>query len=39
MSTIRLESTTIHYEEQGPADGRPVVFVHGYAMGGSLWRG
>jgi pimeloyl-ACP methyl ester carboxylesterase len=38
MSTIRLDSTTIHYEEQGPADGRPVVFVHGYAMGGSLWR-
>jgi pimeloyl-ACP methyl ester carboxylesterase len=39
MSTIRLDSTTIHYEEEGPADGRPVVFVHGYAMGGSLWRG
>jgi pimeloyl-ACP methyl ester carboxylesterase len=38
MSTIRLDSTTIHYEEQGPADGRPVLFVHGYAMGGSLWR-
>ena len=38
MSTLKLDSTTIHYEEQGPADGRPVVFVHGYAMGGSLWR-
>jgi pimeloyl-ACP methyl ester carboxylesterase len=38
MTTIRLDSTTIHYEEQGPADGHPVVFVHGYAMGGSLWR-
>jgi len=38
MPTIRLDSTTIHYEEQGPADGRPVVFVHGYAMGASLWR-
>jgi pimeloyl-ACP methyl ester carboxylesterase len=38
MSTIKLDSTTIHYEQQGPADGRPVVFVHGYAMGGSLWR-
>jgi pimeloyl-ACP methyl ester carboxylesterase len=39
MSTIKLDATTIHYEEQGPADGRPVVFVHGYAMGGSLGRG
>jgi pimeloyl-ACP methyl ester carboxylesterase len=39
MSTIKLDSATIHYEQQGPADGRPVVFVHGYAMGGSLWRG
>jgi pimeloyl-ACP methyl ester carboxylesterase len=38
VSTLKLDSTTIHYEEQGPADGRPVVFVHGYAMGGSLWR-
>jgi pimeloyl-ACP methyl ester carboxylesterase len=39
MSTIRLDSTTLHYAEHGPADGRPVVFVHGYAMGGSLWQG
>jgi len=38
MSTIRLDSTTIHYEEQGPAAGRPVVFIHGYAMGAALWR-
>jgi pimeloyl-ACP methyl ester carboxylesterase len=38
VSTLKLDSTTIHYEEQGPAGGRPVVFVHGYAMGGSLWR-
>jgi pimeloyl-ACP methyl ester carboxylesterase len=38
MSTIKLDSSMIHYEEQGPANGRPVVFVHGYAMGGSLWR-
>ncbi|TDP96442.1 alpha/beta fold hydrolase [Labedaea rhizosphaerae] len=38
MSTIMLDSGTLHYEETGPADGRPVVFVHGYAMGGSLWR-
>ncbi|HEX4280504.1 MAG TPA: alpha/beta hydrolase [Solirubrobacteraceae bacterium] len=28
----------VHYEKSGRNDGRPVVFVHGYAMGGSLWR-
>jgi pimeloyl-ACP methyl ester carboxylesterase len=39
MFTVRLDSATIHYEERGLADGRPVVFIHGYAMGGSLWQG
>ena len=38
MTTITLSAGTIHYEECGPADGRPIVFVHGYAMGSSLWR-
>jgi pimeloyl-ACP methyl ester carboxylesterase len=38
MSTVSLSTGTIHYEKSGPADGRPVVFVHGYTMGGSLWR-
>jgi pimeloyl-ACP methyl ester carboxylesterase len=38
MPTVALRSGTIHYEKSGPADGRPVVFVHGYAMGASLWR-
>jgi len=28
----------VHYEKVGPDDGRPVVLIHGYAMGGSLWR-
>jgi pimeloyl-ACP methyl ester carboxylesterase len=28
----------IHYEKVGPEDGRPVVLIHGYAMGASLWR-
>jgi len=37
MSTIQLQQGTIHYEEAGPRDGRPVVFVHGYLMGGDLW--
>ncbi|HEX5193563.1 MAG TPA: alpha/beta hydrolase [Solirubrobacteraceae bacterium] len=38
MPTVELDAGTIHYENAGPADGRPVVFVHGYAMGASLWR-
>jgi pimeloyl-ACP methyl ester carboxylesterase len=35
---IALSTGTIHYEKSGPADGRPLVFVHGFAMGASLWR-
>ncbi|KZS59756.1 alpha/beta fold hydrolase [Mycobacterium ostraviense] len=38
MSTIDINAGTIHYEATGPASGRPVVFVHGYLMGGQLWR-
>ena len=38
MPTIKLNAGTIHYETAGPSDGRPVVFVHGYTMGSSLWR-
>jgi pimeloyl-ACP methyl ester carboxylesterase len=38
MSTIDTNAGTIHYEATGPEDGRPVVFVHGYLMGGQLWR-
>lgn len=37
MPTAELDHATIHYETAGPDTGRPVVFVHGYAMGGSLW--
>jgi pimeloyl-ACP methyl ester carboxylesterase len=36
--TVTLKAGKIHYEKSGPADGRPVVFVHGFAMGASLWR-
>jgi pimeloyl-ACP methyl ester carboxylesterase len=39
MSTVELSRGTIHYRETGPASGRPVVFVHGYMMGGELWDG
>jgi hypothetical protein len=38
MPAVTLNAGTIHYEKSGPGDGRPVVFVHGYAMGASLWR-
>lgn len=35
---IRLKQGTIHYRETGPADGPPVVFVHGLLVNGALWR-
>jgi pimeloyl-ACP methyl ester carboxylesterase len=38
MSTIEIGAGTIHYEVTGPANGRPVVFMHGYMMGGQIWR-
>jgi pimeloyl-ACP methyl ester carboxylesterase len=38
MPSVTLDAGTIHYEKSGPSDGRPVVFIHGYAMGASLWR-
>src|ERR1700761_46289 len=38
MSTIDISTGTIHYEATGPENGRPVVFVHGYMMGGQLWH-
>ena len=38
MSTIDINAGTIHYEATGPDNGRPIVFVHGYAMDGQLWR-
>ena len=38
MSSLTLTAGSIHYDRSGPADGRAVVFIHGYAMGRSLWR-
>ena len=38
MSTAEVDSGTIAYESTGPANGRPVVFVSGYWMGGQVWR-
>jgi pimeloyl-ACP methyl ester carboxylesterase len=37
MPAVTLSAGTIHYEKSGPATGRPVVFIHGYVMGASLW--
>jgi pimeloyl-ACP methyl ester carboxylesterase len=38
MPTAELDAGPIQYDVAGPADGRPVVFVHGYLMGASLWH-
>ena len=38
MPHVELSSGRIHYEEAGPRDGRPVVFVHGVLVGGDLWE-
>src|SRR5437764_425120 len=38
MPTISLSAGKVNYQESGPSDGRPLAFVHGYAMGSSLWR-
>jgi len=38
MPAVTLSAGTIHYEESGPAEGRPIVFIHGYTMASSLWR-
>lgn len=37
MPTVDIDAGTIHYDTAGPQDGRPVLFVHGYAMASSLW--
>ncbi|MDO8213794.1 alpha/beta fold hydrolase [Conexibacter sp. CPCC 206217] len=37
MPEIRLEQGTVRYREQGPADGPPVLFAHGFLVDGSLW--
>ena len=38
MSTLDTNAGTIYYDATGPENGRPVAFVHGYMMGGQLWR-
>jgi pimeloyl-ACP methyl ester carboxylesterase len=38
MPAVTLSAGAIHYEKSGPDGSRPLVFIHGYAMGASLWR-
>ncbi|GAB3266425.1 alpha/beta fold hydrolase [Nocardioides dilutus] len=37
MERIDLPAGTVHYRSYGPADGRPVVFVHGFLVDTDLW--
>lgn len=37
MPTVDIDAGTIHYDATGPKDARPVLFIHGYLMGASLW--
>ncbi len=37
MPNVTLTGGTIRYDVTGPAEGRPVVFIHGYTMASSLW--
>ena len=37
MESIDLPAGTVHYRDLGPADGRPVVFVHGFLVDDTLW--
>jgi pimeloyl-ACP methyl ester carboxylesterase len=36
-TSVELPAGTIHHREAGPADGRPVVFVHGFLVDDTLW--
>lgn len=37
-SAVELSAGTVAYSESGPADGRPIVFIHGAFVDGTLWR-
>jgi pimeloyl-ACP methyl ester carboxylesterase len=37
MESIDLPAGTVHYRAFGPADGQPVVFVHGFLVDTTLW--
>lgn len=35
--SIDLTAGTIHYRDLGPADGAPIVFVHGFLVDDTVW--
>ena len=37
LNTIDLPQGPVHYRTSGPADGPPVVFVHGFLVDHTLW--
>lgn len=37
MAQVQLANGPVEYVEHGPADGPPVVFVHGVLVNGGLW--
>ena len=37
MERIDLPAGTVHHRTFGPADGKPVVFVHGFLVDTNLW--
>lgn len=36
-STLRVDGATLHFDDQGPGDGIPVLLVHGHPFNRSLW--
>ncbi|MFT9870656.1 alpha/beta fold hydrolase, partial [Bacillus mobilis] len=38
MSRITSHGATIHFDDLGPADGTPVVLIHGHPFNRSMWR-
>lgn len=38
LSSVRLPQGEIRYRDNGPADGEPIVFVHGLLVNSLLWR-
>ncbi|WP_327189834.1 alpha/beta fold hydrolase [Streptomyces xinghaiensis] len=37
MSRLTVNDATLHYDDLGPADGIPVVLVHGHPFNRTLW--
>jgi pimeloyl-ACP methyl ester carboxylesterase len=38
MSRITSNGATIHFDDLGPADGAPVVLIHGHPFNRTMWR-